>query len=81
MIGTPNRYGLPPFYELHAWIWKHNPRGMFDDWNPLVSCAVGQTSASAAFSVRTAAKRTWTAENLDRLAKAYAALNPGWTRP
>jgi hypothetical protein len=34
-----NRYGLPPFYELHAWIWKHNPRGMFDDWNPRVTCA------------------------------------------
>jgi MoxR-like ATPase len=29
---------LPPFYELHAWIWKHNPRGMFDDWNPRVVC-------------------------------------------
>jgi hypothetical protein len=24
---------------------------------------------------------TWTNENLDRLANAYAALNPGWTRP
>ena len=34
-----NRYGLPPFYELHAWIWKHNPSGMFDDWNPRVTCA------------------------------------------
>jgi hypothetical protein len=34
-----NRYGLPPFYEPHAWIWKHNPSGMFSDWNPLVSCA------------------------------------------
>ncbi len=33
-----NRYGLPPFYELHVWIWKHNPLGMFDDWNPKVSC-------------------------------------------
>jgi hypothetical protein len=33
-----NRYGLDPFYELHAWVWKHNPRGMFDDWNPQVSC-------------------------------------------
>ncbi len=33
-----NRYGLPAFYELHAWIWKHNPRGMFDDWNPHVKC-------------------------------------------
>ncbi|PZS33156.1 MAG: hypothetical protein DLM58_08365 [Pseudonocardiales bacterium] len=35
----PNRYGLDAFYELHAWIWKHNPRGIFDDWNPRVSCA------------------------------------------
>jgi hypothetical protein len=33
-----NRYGLPAFYELHAWIWRHNSRGMFDDWNPKVSC-------------------------------------------
>jgi len=39
---SPNRYGLPAFYELHAWIWKNNPRGMFDDWNPLVSCAAAQ---------------------------------------
>ncbi|HWH94122.1 MAG TPA: hypothetical protein VNT03_09690 [Baekduia sp.] len=33
-----NRYGLPAFYELHAWLWKHNPAGMFDDWNPRVVC-------------------------------------------
>jgi hypothetical protein len=33
-----NRYGLPAFHELHAWIWKHNPAGMFEDWNPKVSC-------------------------------------------
>lgn len=39
LVDSGNRYGLPPFYELHAWIWKHNPRGMFDDWNPRVSCA------------------------------------------
>jgi hypothetical protein len=39
LIGAGNRYGIPAFYELHAWLWKHNPRGMFDDWNPLVSCA------------------------------------------
>lgn len=25
-------------YALHAWIWKHNPLGMFNDWNPRVSC-------------------------------------------
>jgi hypothetical protein len=38
LIESPNRYGLPPFYELHAWLWKHNPSGMFNDWNPRVSC-------------------------------------------
>jgi hypothetical protein len=33
-----NRYGLPDFYELHAWIWQGNPRGQFDDWNPDLTC-------------------------------------------
>lgn len=33
-----NRYGLPPFYSLHAWIWKHNPDGRFAMWNPRVHC-------------------------------------------
>jgi hypothetical protein len=25
-------------YILHAWIWQENPSGMFEDWNPKVSC-------------------------------------------
>ena len=33
-----NRFGLPAFYSLHAWIWKHNPAGMFSMWNPEVMC-------------------------------------------
>lgn len=33
-----NRFGLPAFYSLHAWIWKDNPTGMFSMWNPNVSC-------------------------------------------
>ena len=33
-----NRFGLPAFYSLHAWIWKHNPAGMFAMWNPKVHC-------------------------------------------
>jgi len=37
-VGSPNRYGMPAFYELHVWAWKHNPNGMFADWNPNVSC-------------------------------------------
>jgi len=38
---SPNRYDLPPFYALHAWVWKHNPDGMFAMWNPKVSCPAG----------------------------------------
>jgi hypothetical protein len=37
-IGAPNRYGLDPFYELHVWAWKTNPRGAFADMNPNVTC-------------------------------------------
>lgn len=33
-----NRYGLPDFYERHAWLWQGNPDGMFADWNPNVTC-------------------------------------------
>jgi hypothetical protein len=36
--GAPNRYGLDPFYELHVWAWKQNPRGAFADMNPNVTC-------------------------------------------
>ena len=25
-------------YELHAWIWKNNPLGVFFEWNPKVTC-------------------------------------------
>jgi hypothetical protein len=38
LVEAGNRYGLPPFYELHVWLWKPNPNGMFDDWNPRVTC-------------------------------------------
>ena len=33
-----NRYGLPDFYSLHAWIWRPNPIDMFAPFNPSVSC-------------------------------------------
>jgi hypothetical protein len=36
--GSPNRFGLPAFYELHVWAWRDNPNGAFVDWNPAVSC-------------------------------------------
>lgn len=38
-----NRFGLPAYYSLHAWIWKHNPSGMFNMWNPQVTCGNSMT--------------------------------------
>jgi len=35
---SPNRYGLPPFWEVHVWAWKANPMGVFADMNPDASC-------------------------------------------
>ncbi len=34
-------FGLEPalgVYELHVWIWKNNPSGIFFEWNPDVVC-------------------------------------------
>lgn len=35
----PAAHGLPDHYELHVWLWRHNPSGMFAQWNPDVTCA------------------------------------------
>jgi hypothetical protein len=29
-------------WALHVWAWRHNPSGMFADWNPKVSCKHAQ---------------------------------------
>jgi hypothetical protein len=34
----PNRFGLPAYYSLHAWLYKMNPSGLLSPWNPKVSC-------------------------------------------
>jgi len=39
VVPAGNRYGLPPFYALHAWIWKPNPSGILYAWNPRVDCS------------------------------------------
>lgn len=33
-------YGGPGFpnYQLHAWVWQHNPSGMHAPFNPTVTC-------------------------------------------
>jgi hypothetical protein len=45
----PSLFGVPfhkhptlPLWILHAWLWKDNPRGVFQDWNPAVRlCPAG----------------------------------------
>jgi hypothetical protein len=39
----PNLFGVElhqhptlPLWVLHAWVWKDNPAGLFQDWNPAV---------------------------------------------
>jgi hypothetical protein len=38
-VPAGNRYGLPAFYALHAWIWRSNPSGMLHAWNPKIDCS------------------------------------------
>lgn len=38
LFESPNRFGLPDFYTLHVWAWKHNENGAFVNWHPDVSC-------------------------------------------
>jgi hypothetical protein len=30
--------GMPWHWDLHVWIWANNPTGMFEQWNPAISC-------------------------------------------
>lgn len=30
--------GMPIHYDLHVWLWKANPSGLFASWNPTVTC-------------------------------------------
>lgn len=36
-----NAKGGPPFphYQLHVWVWKNNPAGIYISYNPNVNCA------------------------------------------
>jgi hypothetical protein len=31
-----HRHPTLPLWVLHAWLWKDNPAGVFEDWNPAV---------------------------------------------
>jgi hypothetical protein len=30
--------GMPMHFDLHVWLWKRNPSGIFSSWNPTVTC-------------------------------------------
>jgi hypothetical protein len=32
---------MPIHYDLHVWLYRHNPAGMFAMWNPVVRCPGG----------------------------------------
>jgi hypothetical protein len=31
--------GMPIHFDLHVWLWKHNPAGIFAPWNPDATCS------------------------------------------
>jgi hypothetical protein len=33
--------GMPIHYDLHVWLYRHNPAGRFAMWNPKVRCPAG----------------------------------------
>ena len=38
-------FGAPiPNYALYVWLWRHNPNGMFQQYNPAVSCEFADVS-------------------------------------
>jgi hypothetical protein len=44
-------FDIPPFFMLHVWIWNSNPSGLFNPWNPSVSCAGASASAGSTTGV------------------------------
>jgi hypothetical protein len=37
---------MPIHYDLHVWLYKHNPAGIFAMWNPRVSCPAPDTATA-----------------------------------
>jgi hypothetical protein len=33
---------MPIHYDLHVWLFKPNPAGVFASWNPRVHCPPGE---------------------------------------
>lgn len=46
MVDNPNTphdeaHGFMPHYDLHVWLFDHNPGGLYTQWNPSLSCGAG----------------------------------------
>ncbi len=46
--GEPNRFAIPAFFSLHLWLYQDNPAGLFEPFNPNVSCGAAAQGAGAA---------------------------------
>ncbi len=60
LVEEPNRYELPSFYALHAWIWKENPSGTFAAFNPDVTCDPDAAPDTAVPAPTASRVPTWT---------------------
>ncbi len=38
-------HNYEPHYELHVWVFRHNPLGMFKEFNPMVTCRYNKAPA------------------------------------
>jgi hypothetical protein len=38
---------MPIHYDLHVWLYRHNPAGIFAMWNPRVSCTAPAAASAA----------------------------------
>lgn len=47
LVAEPNRYEIPAFYQIHAWIWRFNPAGIHADFNTRVSCSPTATDGGS----------------------------------
>ena len=36
-------HGFMPHYDLHIWLFEHNPSGLYTQWNPALSCSTAGT--------------------------------------
>jgi hypothetical protein len=68
-------FDIPPFYMLHVWLWNSNPSGLFNPWNPSVSCAGATASAGSTTAAGAAVNATLAAADVARYACRIRGAN------